>query len=117
MCLVASNNCFGSAYWRGRRFRRSVNRQGGRSHEAGYPGVRGTAQRPGSLSESVVQLAVSKRAIGIGRIDFLDNIAAHRVSEIQAEREAVFPFIVAANVVQGGERLSAIRRPAIETKA
>lgn len=28
----------------------------------------------------------------------------------------MLPFIVAADVVQGGERLSAIRGPAIETK-
>lgn len=46
--------------------------------------------RCGSLSESVVQLTVSKRAVGIGRVNVLDNIAAHRISEVKRSRASIY---------------------------
>ena len=68
-------------------------------------------------SETVVQLAISERAIGIRGVDFFDYVTAQRISEIQAERNAVLPLIVAADVVQSREGLAAIGGPAIETES
>ncbi len=53
--------------------------------------------------EAIGHFGKAECAAGIYRIDFLDHVAALRVAEIQAECEAVFPFVVGADVVKSGE--------------
>lgn len=67
-------------------------------------------------SAAVIELAVAKRAIGIGGIDSLDDFAADCIAEVQAERNAVLPLIVPADVIKSREGVGPVRSPSVETE-
>lgn len=66
--------------------------------------------------EAVGHFGEAKRAVGIHRINFLDHVAALRVAEIQPECQAVFPFVIGADVVKSGKIFLAVRRASVESK-
>src|SRR5271163_430272 len=73
------------------------------------------ARRCSSL-EAIIQFAITECAVGISWVDFFDDVAADRVSEVKAERNAVLPFVVAADVIQSREGCVAVRSSSVETE-